>query len=557
MFKRTIALIALFILTGVLCENRLPAEDLWQTAQSQAATHRFSTLFTAQDVNRYLKDEKGLTDAVAWCRQTGVTKVYLEVFRGNFYAPKDTLIAARERFRKEGFIVEGCVTPTAVGKLSNGWKEISCYTDIPTQENVEKIFRTAAELFDVVMIDDFWFTDCSCNACQKAKGDQTWSQYRLALMDKVSQERILKPAREVNPKVKIIIKYPEWYDKFHERGYDVAHESELFDFTWIGTETRDPDNAEWGKKPQYSAYWISQWALAFSGDKMGGGWYDALGTTPKTYVEQARQTILGQCRESMLFCYSVLHGNHGPQDAEALRTEVPGLLKLAAFVKGEKTRGIATFKPMNSDSGPDVYLFNFLGMLGLPMTAATTFPTDAPSLLLTTHALADPALEAESLKALAAGKPILITSSLKAALPETLRAKFDAPQVRVLDLKTPPEKKESYEVQESVRTLDKMPQKELDALRAPFLAALGVTLSAPAKVSLYLYGNDKYVLENFNDEPVTVEFSAKNQSAFEPVLALPTGTPLPAMKAEPGKPALRLDLPPRSLLAFKAVAEKK
>ncbi|HNY28213.1 MAG TPA: hypothetical protein PKH31_12615, partial [Candidatus Sumerlaeota bacterium] len=101
MFKRTIALIALFILTGVLCENRLPAEDLWQTAQSQAATHRFSTLFTAQDVNRYLKDEKGLTDAVAWCRQTGVTKVYLEVFRGNFYAPKDTLIAARDRFLKE------------------------------------------------------------------------------------------------------------------------------------------------------------------------------------------------------------------------------------------------------------------------------------------------------------------------------------------------------------------------------------------------------------------------------------------------------------------------
>ncbi len=312
-----------------------------------------------------------------------------------------------------------------------------------------------------------------------------------------------------------------------------------------------------GQETQYSAYWISQWALAFSGDKMGGGWYDALGTTPETYVEQARQTILGQCRESMLFCYSVLHGNHGPQDAEALRTEIPGLLKLAAFVKGEKTRGLATFKPMNGDSGPDVYLFNFLGMLGLPLTASTAFPSDAPSLVLTTHALADPALEADALKALDAGKPILITSTLKAALPEALRAKFDAPQVRVLDLKTTPEKKESYEVPDTMRALDKMPQKELDALRAPLLAALGVTLSAPAKVSLYLYGNDKYVLENFNDEPVTVEFSAKNQSAFEPVLALPTGAPLPTLKAEAGKSSVRLELPARSLLAFQAVAGKK
>jgi hypothetical protein len=557
MFKRTPLLTALLILTGFLCGNRVQGEDLWQSAQSQAAIHRFSTLFTAQDVSRYLKDEKGLTDALAWCRQTGVTKVYLEVFRGNFYAPKEILTAARERFQKEGFIVEGCVTPTDFGKHSTGWKTVSCYTDIPTQEKIEEVFRTAAGLFDVVMIDDFWFTDCSCDACQKAKGDQTWSQYRLGLMDKVSQERILKPAREVNPKVKIIIKYPEWYDKFHERGYDVARETEIFDFTWIGTETRDPDNAEWGKKPQYSAYWISQWALAFSGDKMGGGWYDALGTTPKTYVEQARQTILGQCRESMLFCYSVLHGNHGPQDAEALRAEIPGLLKLAAFVKGEKTRGVATFKPMNSDSGPDVYLFNFLGMLGLPLTASTVFPSDAPSLLLTTHALTDPALEAKSLEALAAGKPILVTSSLKAALPEALRTKFDTPQVRVLDLKTDPAKKGPYEVSDAMRALDKMSLDEVNALRAPCLAPLGITLSAPTKVSLYLYGDDKYVLENFNDEPVTVEFSVKNQPAFEPVLALPTGAPLPALKAEPGKASVRFDLPSRSLVAFKAVAGQK
>ena len=33
-------------------------------------------------------------------------------------------------------------------------------------------------------------------------------------------------------------------------------------------------------------------------EKCGGGWYDPSGTTEKTYVEQARQTILGGARES-------------------------------------------------------------------------------------------------------------------------------------------------------------------------------------------------------------------------------------------------------------------
>jgi len=40
-------------------------------------------------------------------------------------------------------------------------------------------------------------------------------------MDEVSRELILKPARAVNPKVKVIIKYPNWYEHFQGLGYDL------------------------------------------------------------------------------------------------------------------------------------------------------------------------------------------------------------------------------------------------------------------------------------------------------------------------------------------------
>jgi hypothetical protein len=70
---------------------------------------------------------------------------------------------ARQRFRDAGFLVSGCITTTRVGKPSTGWKgEISCYTDLPTQKRLQEVFEFASSLFDEIMIDDFWFTDCAC-----------------------------------------------------------------------------------------------------------------------------------------------------------------------------------------------------------------------------------------------------------------------------------------------------------------------------------------------------------------------------------------------------------
>ncbi len=522
--------------------------SLWDVAQEKAGIHRFATLFTAHDVRESLSSEDGLTAAIDWCKATGVTVVHLEVFRDGYQADRETLGMARDRFRKDGFIVHRCVTTTQLGKRSTGWQPIACYTHPETQNQLVAIFRLAAELFDVVMIDDFWLTDCECAECQQARGDQSWSQYRRQLMHRVTEECVLRPAREVNPQVQVIIKYPEWYDQFHERGYDVESESKLFDITWIGTESRDPDSTRWGKKPQYGAYWISLWARAFSGNKLGGGWYDPLGTTPNTYVEQARQTILGQCPSSLLFCYGALHQDHGPADIAALRGELPGLWQLAEFVQGEPPRGVGSYKPANSDPGADTYIFNFLGMLGLPMTAAIEFPHDAPSLLVTEHAAADPNCEASCLEASRQGKVLLITSNLLARLSPTAQRQLDGAGIQILKLD--PAVKSEYGVLRSIRNLLDLPREELDAWRKPLLEPLGVQLSAPPLVALYLFGPQKVVVENFRDEPVTVELALRGKTEYKPAVVLPQESSVSIVSAG-GKASITLA--PRSLVALHAV----
>ncbi len=187
------------------------AQSLWDLANQNKGTLRIATLFDARDVQRRLSTDQGIDDAIDSCKKTGVTHAFIESFRDGYTAERQALEHARDRFRAAGFDVSGCVTPTKVGKDSTGWRGISCYTDEPTQKHLQEIFEYTASMFDEIMIDDFWFTDCQCDECRKARGDKSWPQYHCDLMVQVSRDRILKPAKAVNPNVKIIIKYPQWY----------------------------------------------------------------------------------------------------------------------------------------------------------------------------------------------------------------------------------------------------------------------------------------------------------------------------------------------------------
>jgi len=483
------------------------AQTLWELAKQNRQTLRIATLFSAQDVRDRLSSDKGIDEAIDWCQKTGVTHAFIESFRDGYTAQRPALEHARDRFREAGFEVSGCVTPTKVGKDSTGWQGIACYTDEPTQKHIQEIFEYAASMFDEIMIDDFWFTDCQCEACKKARGDKSWVDYRCDLMMRVSRERILQPARAVNKQVKIILKYPQWYEDFHNRGYEVVRETAEFDRIWVGTETRDPDNERWGKKAQFEAYFIMRWLGGIGGAKCGGGWFDPFGTHEDTYVEQARQTVLADAKEMLLFCYGALLRDTGPANVERLRTEVPGLFKLAAMVRNQPLKGIAAPKPPNSDAFDEQYVYDFVGMLGLPLIPAAEIRTDAKAAFLPVHALKDPQL-ADKLKAmLAANTPVLITDGLAKKLHASV-----AEDKSVLVLK----------VAGKPSSLLNLTREQLKPIRDKLLAPLGIRFDAPNKVALYLIGDHWIVVENFNNGAITatLEFAQPVQASKALILPI-------------------------------------
>ncbi len=479
------------------------SQGLWKMAREKRFVHRFSALFTAQNVRDYLSSESSLAEAIAWCKSTGVTKVYLEAYRADYTADRKTLLHAKRSFRRAGIAVSGCVTTTQIGKPSTGWKLVSCYTNKETQQQLRRIFEYAASIFDEIMIDDFWFTDCSCDECDNARrtrrvviGDaifpvrsDSWEDYRGELMLQLSRLYVRDAARKVNPRVRLIVKYPQWYERYQERGYDVVRETRVFDKIWAGTETRDLDKGH--GEMQYEAYFLMRWLSGVGGTKMGGGWYDPLWTTKKTYVEQARQTVLGGAGESVLFCYGALRENFGPADIEALRLAMPELWSIAQEVKRRRITGIAAFKPPGSHADSEAYVFDDLGMIGLPLVPCHRFPTDAPVAFFPVHSLKKPDFVVKLAQFIETGKPVLLTSGLARRLTGKLR--LDAENIHVLRLSGNP------------KSLLSKSRQQLDELRAKVLEPLKVRFRAPGNVALYLFHDGSWVVENFQDRDVTVE----------------------------------------------------
>jgi len=502
---RTRGFVAAIILVSTVAADT-QEHPLWELAGKNRDVLKISILFTAQNTRDYLALPDGRDRAVEWCRKTGVTHVFIETFRGNYTAEKIILERAKAHFLAAGFEVSGCVTTTDVGKSSTGWDIVDCYTDRPTQKHLQEIFEYTASIFDEVMIDDFLFTDCQCDECKQARGDKSWADYRCELMTRVSRDRILKPARAVNPDVRIIIKYPQWYDNFHNRGYEVVQQTADYDKIWVGTEARDFDDRRWGGTAQFRAFYIMRWLTEIGGAKTGGGWFDPYGTHEDTYVEQARQTILGGAKEMLLFCYGSLQRDTGPANIERLRAELPDLFKLARLVHGKPVRGIAAPKPPNSDADGESYVYDFVGMLGLPLVPTAQLGTGAKAAFLPIQAAKDPQLANKLDALLDSGAPVLITDGLAKKLKASVT---DRENVTVLRVAGKP------------KELLKLSRAQLHPIREKLLAPFGIRFDAPNKVALYLLGADTVIIENFNDQAVTASLKFTKPVKPQKALVLP------------------------------------
>jgi hypothetical protein len=507
---------------------------------------KLSAWFTAQNINDLLPTPSGLDSAVAWCKSHGVTKVYLEAFGRGDYANRKTLLNAKNRFLKERLEVASGVTTSGFGKngVGNGWNGAQCYTNIKTQQELQRIFEYAASLFDEIIIDDWYFTQCQCDECIRAKGDESWGQYYGDLMVKMSRERIMQPAHSVNPKVKVIIKFPQWYDNFHLRGYEVAREPRIFDGIWCGTESRnfDYDKGD-GFEIGYNAFFNMRWLGSLG--SVGGGWFDADKTTVNYFLEQARHTVLGNGKEIILWCYGRMQNrtnNYGPirgtpaADMTALSNDLPGLKKLALIVGDKPLKGVLLLKPANSEPFEEEWVCSFLGNLGIPFIPASRIDEQAVSAVFPVHALKDSGFVGALSRMLSKGTPVVITDGLAKRLadrPDILTNK----NLTVMKVEGNPKK------------LLKLSREAIKPYRDKLLTPLGIKFDAPDKVELYLFGDNYFVVQNINDEPVDVTLELSRSPSASLALTLPEAGSNATLSQNNG--SVKMHISARTLVAVK------
>lgn len=122
-------------------------------------------------------------------RYVRFTKVYLETYRAGRLIERDKMIRLKQYFVGQGVKVSGGITFTHGNRSTNllqGGFGTFCYTDPDSQRTVREIVEFTANLFDEIILDDFYFTSCRCDKCRSAKGELSWIDYRLRLMRQIA-----------------------------------------------------------------------------------------------------------------------------------------------------------------------------------------------------------------------------------------------------------------------------------------------------------------------------------------------------------------------------------
>ncbi|MDH6304852.1 hypothetical protein M2459_001590 [Parabacteroides sp. PF5-5] len=428
MRKLFVCCIALFVLMTV-------------TQAKEYANFRVATYVMASQVNA-LKDQKALDsfwDGIS--KNITLDKIYLETFRDNVYADEATLQRAIKYFKGKGLIVGGGITYNAGGGTRMRW-ETFCYSNPEHRETVKKVAEYTAKYFDEFVLDDYYFTNCKCDLCIAAKGNKSWSKFRMDLLDESAKELIVNPALAVNPNTKVVVKYPNWYDHFQGLGFDLERGSHTFGGMYTGTETRSP-LGEQHLQP-YESFGIVRYLENIRPGHNLGGWVDT-GSMDylDMYPEQLWLTMLAKAPEITLWHVGsitapinrafemrswsddkpTLDMQAVRKEGEARGSDRPTMGSVAAYSLKQVDKivgklgtpsGIKAYKPYNSLG--DDFLHNYMGTAGIPIEIVPEFPEDSKLVLLTESAKYDPNIVEKMKRQMQKGGDVLITAELFRAL---------------------------------------------------------------------------------------------------------------------------------------------
>ncbi|MCC7376880.1 MAG: hypothetical protein IT581_19635 [Verrucomicrobiales bacterium] len=409
--RRTVAgpvNLALLLLLGVRCA--VGAAALRSAATDEPPALWISVYTTAGDVLQHLGTHDQRARVAALLEPLKVTRLFLEGRRGDEYVPPTKLAEVRDFFAARGVECTGGIATVPGSDFATrqkgalGWLN---WESARTRQDVAGFFTANAPVFPSLIVDDFYCTADESPDSVAARGSRPWGDYRRDLLSRLIPEIIVAPARAARPDVRLILKFPQWYDRFHLFGYDPARMMEPFDAIWVGTEVRNPLTRRMGFVQPTEGYINFRWLRSVGGKKVVGAWFDHIECSAQNFIDQAFLSVLAGASELTLFHLGDLVDGH-PGDA-ALAAQLPELRQLSANVRSHQLRGIPYYKPPGSDPGENLYLMDYLAMAGWPIVPVAEFPYRASSLVLAAPAAADPTILDKLESALKSGAVVTVT----------------------------------------------------------------------------------------------------------------------------------------------------
>jgi len=390
-------------------------------AQSELVP-RIETYVTPSQMERLFATAEGRANALRLFRKIKMSKVYLDVLRSGHSPNRQLVVETRDFFIQNGMEVSGGITTTSgkeFGVPSSRTPIFLNYQSEKTRQDMSGRIREIATLFDEFIIDDFFASDDESRISVKAKENRSWSAYRLDLLTDYARHYLISPARSVNPNIRFIIKYPQWYDRFHQFGYDVVREPKIFDCVWVGTETRNPKTETYGYVMPTEGYINYCWLHSIAKEKTGGAWFDFHDCTPNMYLMQAYQSVLAGAERIILFDTESFIKQGA--SARKLINRSEALFALGGLLHNRKALGMAAYKPPHSDGsdsagGANLYIYDYIATLGLSPIMIAEPPDSAPVIFLPRHAAANPDTDKHLHRWIKRGAVIVVTPDFLAAL---------------------------------------------------------------------------------------------------------------------------------------------
>ncbi len=548
---------ALAVLISVFLINAAPVSAGTQTDNAHGWSHlKYAIFFTSYDVQNLLADPAQFKKTMEYFAPIKPQRVYIDGVGRDGKVDVPLLKQIADRFRAMGIQPEGAMVPTS---LRGG---PSVYNNPEDLAQLKERMHGLAQVFNKIILDDWLFTNGTDPKSVADRGNMTWAEYRTKLLLEQSKKYIIDPAKEVNPKVQVIIKFPNWYEGFGENGYDVKDEVKQFDKMAIGIETRVPETQH-QHIPIYTGYFLQKWESSADPSKWVGSWLDnyKMAGQSDDYNAQVWQAVLARTPEVILWCAGQLWPTNPSSNVYPdFVSQLPEFNRVAGLLKGE-ARGVPTYMPFGSRG--EYNIAGYLGMAGIPLDPVTTFPTESQNAIFCLNSAQDPNLASELIARLNAGKDIFITYGLwkklaaegsefknvLSLLPYSgqvssprfgLMEGFGEKLVQAdrsftfpgIEPTTWPEtrdvtlSREDYDFAVLMRIpylngtiyilnmpsdsydLLELPTEVLNAIRQPFAKELGVQLDGAGHVGMYLFGKDQYVLYNMSSriEPVSLKF---------------------------------------------------